>query len=237
LSKRLSDKQLITSIPWARFGFEGTLIVASILAALAVDSWLEYRKEREVEQATLTSLLKEFERNKIELERSMDTLTGSQEAAKRLLTFAGQSLSTEDKELIKQSFYEVYDYWTFDPSTGALNSLLSAGRLDLIQNLELRTRLAGWSGLLTDLQEEEAVVDFLTYERLGPMLSKVYPFPLLEDAAPGRFESQLEGAFSDLELMNTIDSISVVMGDTVGELSRIESEINQIIMCIKAELR
>jgi hypothetical protein len=153
------------------------------------------------------------------------------------LTFAGKSLSTEDKELIRQSFYEVYDYWTFDPSTGALNSLISAGRLDLIQNPELRTRLAGWSGLLNDLKEEEASVVFLTYERLGPMLSKVYPLPLLEDAAPGRFESKLEGAFSDLELMNTIGFVFAVMGDTIGELSLIESEINQIIMHIKTELR
>jgi hypothetical protein len=233
----LSDQHSIDSIPWARFGFEGALIVASILAALAVDSWWEYRKDREVEQATLTSLLSEFERNKIELKRSIDTLTGSQEAAKRLLTFAGKSFSTEDKELIRQSFYEVFDWWTFDPSTGALNSLLSAGRLYLIQNPELRTRLAGWSGLLTDLKEEEASVVFLTYERLGPMLSKVYPLPLLEDAAPDRFESKLESAFSDLELMNTIAILSEVIGDTIGELSRIENEINQIIMHIKAELR
>ena len=233
----MSDRHLISSIPWARFGFESALIVASILAALAVDSWWDYRKDREVEQATLTSLLNEFERNKIELKRSIDTLTRSQESAKRLLTFAGKSLSKEDEEQIWQRFYEVYDYWTFDPSTGALNSLLTAGRLDLIQDINLRTRLAGWSGLLTDLQEEEASVEFLTYERLGPMISKIAPFHALEAAAPGQFESQFEGAFSDLDLMNTIAFTSEVMGDTIGELSHIESEIDQIIVHIKAELR
>jgi hypothetical protein len=59
----------------------------------------------------------------------------------------------------------------------------------------------------------------------------------LQDAAPGRFESQFEDAFSDLELMNTIASTSVVMGDTLGELSHIKDEIDQIIMLIKMELR
>ncbi len=97
--------------------------------------------------------------------------------------------------------------------------------------------LAGWSGLLNDLKEEEASVVFLTEERLGPMLSKVYPLSILEDAAPGRFESQLEGAFSDLEFMNTIAILSAIIGNTIGELSRIDSEIIQIIMHIKAELR
>ena len=69
------------------------------------------------------------------------------------------------------------------------------------------------------------------------MLSKVEPFPPLENAAPGRFDSQLEGAFSDLELMNTIAFMSSVMGDTVEELSQIESETKLIIVQIKAELR
>jgi len=228
---------LAKSLPWARFGIEGALIVASILAALAVDSWWDYRNDREFEQAILASLLVEFEQNKIELKRSIDTLTGSDEAAKRLLTFAGKSLSTEDREVIRRSLIEVYSYWSFDPATGALNSYLSTGRLDLIQNLELRTRLASWSGLLTDLDEEESTVDFFAYDRLIQMLSKVEPFPLLENAAPGRFDSQLDGAFSDLELMNTIAFMSSVMGDTVGELSQIESEINLIIVQIKTELR
>ena len=119
-------------IPWTRFGFESIIIVSSILAALAVDSLWEYQKERDDEKLALASLLNEFERNKVELDRTLNTLTASHIAAKRLLTFAGKSLTDDHKVVIEQSFDELYGFRTFDPSSGALSSLLSAGHLDLI---------------------------------------------------------------------------------------------------------
>ena len=66
------------------------------------------------------------------------------------MTFAGKSLTVEDEDVIEQSMNEVYGYLSFDPSSDALDSMLSAGQLELILNIELRTELAGWSGLISD---------------------------------------------------------------------------------------
>ena len=223
-------------IPWTRFGFESILIVSSILVALTVDSWWEYRNKREDEQQVLASLLIEFERNKIELDRALKSFTNSNRAAKRLLEFTGKSLSDEDEDVIGQNVNGLYSYFTFDPSSGALDSLISAGQLDLILNIELRARLAAWSGLVRDYKEEETEVDYLAYRELERLLRPIVPLPNVEDASPGLFQSQWKETYSDLRFLNLVGNLSYWTYQTIDEASFIGSEIDQIIALIEAEL-
>lgn len=50
-------------IPWARFGFEGALIVISILAAFSIDSWCSARQLAAEGQEMLAQLNLEFKTN------------------------------------------------------------------------------------------------------------------------------------------------------------------------------
>lgn len=112
----------VKQIPWTRFGFESILIVSSILVALAVDSWWEYRNERKIEQQVLDTLLSEFARNKSEHSRIVESLGSARNAARQLLMFVGKDLVDEDADVIDQSYDGLYSYHTFDPSSGALDS-------------------------------------------------------------------------------------------------------------------
>jgi hypothetical protein len=223
-------------IPWTRFGFESVLIVSSILVALTVDSMWEYRKERDDEQVVLASLLIEFQRNKIELDDTQRSLAASHTAANRLLTFAGKSLTDEDKAVIEKNLDELYAFRTFDPSSGALSSLLSAGQLDILLNIELRTLLAGWTGLVSDYKDDEREVDYLLYRVLAPILDTVAPLPIVEGAAPGTFQSQWQGAFNDLRFLNQIGNLSTWTEAAVEEATLVGNEIDQIILLIESEV-
>ena len=222
-------------MPWKRISVEAMAIVASILLAFAIDAWWEYRIEREVEQEVLANLLIEFERNRVELDRTLDTLTGSQNAAKRLLMFAGKSLTSDDNAVIEQKLDELY-YFTFDPPSGALESLMSAGQLNLILNTELRVRLAGWSGLVKDYKEDEEELDYLIYRDLVPTVYAINPLPNVEDAAPGFFQSQWQEAFKDVRFMNSIGNVSYWIESSIEEASLLGGEIDQIVTLIKIEI-
>ena len=43
-------------IPWARFGVEAILIIASILAAFAIEAWWDSRSDRNEERVLLGAL-------------------------------------------------------------------------------------------------------------------------------------------------------------------------------------
>jgi hypothetical protein len=49
----------------------------------------------------------------------------------------------------------IFEWHTFNPVVGATQSLISSGRFSLIRDIELRVRLASWSGLYSELQQEE----------------------------------------------------------------------------------
>jgi len=223
------------NIPWKRIVVEVFAIVASILFAFGIDAWWEYRIEREVEREVLANLLIEFERNRVELDRTLDTLTGSQNAAKRLLMFAGKSLTGDDNAVIEQKLDELF-YFTFDPPSGALESLMSAGQLNLILNTELRMRIAGWSGLVKDYKEDEEELDYLIYRDLVPIVYAINPLPNVEDAAPGFFQSQWQEAFKDVRFMNSIGNVSYWIESSIEEASLLGGEIDQIVTLIKIEI-
>ena len=92
----------VKSMQWRRLTAEAAAIVLSILLAFAIDAWWQFRGDREAEQVVLANLLVEFKRNRVELDRTLRSLTENQDAAQRLLTFTGRDLTGEDSAAIKQ---------------------------------------------------------------------------------------------------------------------------------------
>ncbi len=91
---------------------------------------------------------------------------------------------------------------TLDASTGTRQALISAGKLDLIQDEALRTAIAGWERFLNDAQDNEltmrpfvagVIVPFLA--RHGVPLSRVLVRSSLSNVPP---PEQSVAAFSKL---------------------------------------
>lgn len=140
-----------------RLTLEGMVIVASILAAFALDTWWDQAQERREERETLEALRAEFSaaRESIVRYRSLqerilqsvsavaDSLHGAYHQGRPQVTLPDTALG-----------------WAFIPPTttvslGTLQGLIGAGRLGLIRDPELRAALGGWGTTLAELSEEE----------------------------------------------------------------------------------
>ena len=150
-------------VPWLRVGVEGVVIVGSILLALGLDAAWEERQERAEEQSILRELRAEFETNQ-------DILRGTERAHRRGLSAMLALVSVSETNLstaasLDTLFGAAAITPHYNPQTGALAASISSGRLSLIRNVELRSRLAGWDAVVSDLiLDEETRRDFVIHE-------------------------------------------------------------------------
>ena len=168
-----------------RIAGELAIIVAGILIALAADAWWDERVERQEEHAALLELRAEFRDNDEQLDSVLRIHRDGLESSRVLI-----SMARDEVELTPDSIgalVRVIDNaWTFNPKSGALDALIASGRLDIIENDALRVALAGWSGLVSDYQEDEGGA--VAYVAAGQyaMLTRVLNWADVYAPAPGR---------------------------------------------------
>ena len=133
---------------------EGVVIVLGIGIALGAEAWWSEVQDREQEQVALRHLADDFGKNAAQFDRTVAWHRDNRDATLVLMESltAGQVLESDSLRILVR---KVTDWWTFDPSDGALESLLYSGQFALIQDDSLRLELAAWPGLLRDYREEE----------------------------------------------------------------------------------
>lgn len=123
-------------IPWARFGFEGVLIVASILAAFSIDAWWE-RQEKDRQQLKLVSELKvDFEATRKRLAESLAFADSINDRASQFLAMVASDEPAELPDLRNQiggAFLKI----DFAPVLSAYESAVATGKIGLIENTAL----------------------------------------------------------------------------------------------------
>ena len=133
------------------------MIVASILAAFALDTWWDNRKEAEEEQRVLTALASEFRSARDDLQAQLEThrrilnsiqvvsesVTGASRAGARTVVLSDTALAL------------VFIPPTTQLVLGTLDGLVASARLGIIRDPDLRSALAAWGNNLAELTEEE----------------------------------------------------------------------------------
>ena len=140
-----------------RFLIESIVIVASILAAFALDRWWDERRERQEERATLEALETDFRaaRERILFYRHLqarilhsvgavgDSMGVAWNGGRRAITVADTALGM------------AYISPTTSVTLGTLDGVVASGRLGIFRNPRLRSALASWGSNLAELAEEE----------------------------------------------------------------------------------
>ena len=134
---------------------EIALIVVGILIALQISNWNEERLERIEETNTLRQLLEEFRLNKDQLESVMALNGASMKANYQLLRLDELPLADASEETVANLLNTALSVRTFDPIRSGLTSLISSGRIVIIENDTLRTALAAWPDLVNDLRDNQ----------------------------------------------------------------------------------
>jgi hypothetical protein len=159
------------TIPWRRISVEAAAIVASILLAFAIDAWWDGMQKRAEEQEILSSLRAEFEANQEVLTRTAEIHRRILGAMQDIVSASETDISVHDESL-DSLFGQAGGTPHYNPATGALAATISSGRIGLVRNIELRTRLAGWNAVVSDLiRDEQTRRDFVVHE-LRPALAE-----------------------------------------------------------------
>jgi hypothetical protein len=187
-----------------RYAFRDiVLIVVSILIAFALEAWWDGRRTLAEEGAALAAVRDDVRAARIELDSVLLRNERVLDAAGTLLTLTAPEIMTLAPDSALRLLGSGYGGGlTFDPSTGALQGLLSAGTLSDIRNHRLAAGLSAWPGLMDEIEEDQVfIID--SFNRLqdvrvrtGTLESSMVHYGLLP--GPARFsETEVLGRLLD----------------------------------------
>jgi hypothetical protein len=128
-------------ISWRRAAGEFVLIVVGVLAALAVNSWNDYRADRRLEQEYLRRLVEDLTADTTLIASTVKGLADKEASLSRLARLPGQirSLRPEASGVLSDLRTSTFYGWIVPPlRTVTYEDLLSTGRLDLIRDPTVR---------------------------------------------------------------------------------------------------
>jgi len=127
------------------------IIVVGVLVALWINAGWAWLQDRRDESALMADLRSDFEANRSALQQVSVAQQRAAAASRHVLTVGIEGLPADS---VGALFQAMFDVQTFNPRTGALNSALGSGRIQLLRNQRLRSALAAWPGYLEDATEE-----------------------------------------------------------------------------------
>ncbi len=142
---------------------EIVLVVIGILIALQINNWNLTQQDRKTEKENLLALQKEFSQNSAKLKEVILQNNENIYGAEKMI----QSFRKTFKDTISDQTIAIYGSETFgieinfEPETGVLTEIISSGQLKLIQNNELKHKLAGFNSKFHEIeQQEKEVLDY-----------------------------------------------------------------------------
>lgn len=131
----------VRTLQWGHILIELALLVTGILIALAVNNWMDQRREARAERQYLELLGRDLEQD---LE-TLDEIRRFEEAqiAASILVFRGlrRGVALRDREAVSAALSQLTSRRTLRLRRAAYTNLLSTGELRLIRNTALRDRI------------------------------------------------------------------------------------------------
>jgi len=127
------------------------IVIVGILAALWMEAWWQGLQDRAIERDLLTNLRAEFVRNDDELRSTIENWQQVIDENTRVHALMGPTVDAEDIAELARIDADPVIFRFYDPRHGQLTSLINSGQLGLIENPELRARIADWPALVADM--------------------------------------------------------------------------------------
>jgi len=148
------------------------LVMIGILLALQVNNWNQELQLKKEEIKILKGLYQEFSENLIRF----DTIYKRQEARRNaIITVMTDDIESYSARKWDSIHFKVGQIWTFDPLQGIYNSVINSGKLDLISNDSLKTKISKFQDLVVDYKEDEQYTFLFSHEQIYPELIHNFP--------------------------------------------------------------
>lgn len=120
------------------------LVVIGILIALQINTWNENRKLAKQEQQALMNIHRDFVKGNELLDEVIKKTTLSIQSGYQILGYTGSKPKPASEEDFNNMLNEFFNSAPYYPQNGFLVDLISAGKLTIIQNVQLRNLLSSW---------------------------------------------------------------------------------------------
>ncbi len=203
------------------------LVMVGILLALQVSNWNQQRKAANKEEILLSELHQEFVENRVQFNIVVGKHQEAMDACDSLIVMFPIDIITVNLDSLAQTSLGLKRRWTFNPSQGIINSLVSTSSFELISNRELRNLLVSWNDVIIDYQEDELHSQKFVIDYLNPFLNKYFLYPVRFD------DSRVDlTMLTSLEFENLIWQRREHLTDILGrdlEFSKLQTTIDRII--------
>ena len=210
------------------------LVVIGILIALQISNWNKERIDFDSEQEALFDLNTEIKSNIKALEIIIDehkkSLAAGQEI-KSMITDTNKLNSISNDSLKSTLIIMNYNY-TYDPKLGILNSVINSGRINLIQNKEIRYMLSSINEFIIDANEDTKVIEKLRAEYYWPMIASKR-----EIADYKKLSRDNKESFRNPEFIFWVDFITTVRQSGLNEENDLLEFLKKVNVSIELEIK
>ena len=219
------------------------LVVVGILLALQINNWNEERKNRIVEQGVLQNLKTELLIIEKDLQKAHKMHTASHQNGLALLRLFGKNISDIPIDQLDSMVAIFENGWTFESRDGYIKSIISSGKLDLIQNEQLKSMLSGYDGTVVDATQETIPIVKLLHDRFWPLIDgKLNSSTRFIKAGfgvipPGSYQSDFEWFFKNREIEDIISNVESWRIGVLEDEQALAVLIAQMLEIIEREIK
>ena len=186
------------------------LVVIGILIALQLNNWNENRINNIEEKTILKAMLTEISENQLILAKDLKSHANVLRLVKELSDYISPEPEKIENKRLDSLMYSLLRLPTYVPKEGVINSILASGKISLIKNNELNSKLASWSSLLdqynTTLNWNEKDI----FELIIPFIKDKYPFKRTLMHFGSETSEKSKFSFSQETLLSSLEFESIV---------------------------
>lgn len=236
-------------LKYARYAIgEIVLVVIGILIALQINTWNNDQIEKRKEQSVLIGLHDTFVHNLKNLNYVMTISKESFDSSKTLLSLMGPNASDYTNTQVDSLVSLMINYTTYDPSVGTVDDIINSGKLNIIQNKELKSNISDWSGMLDDTKKDIDIANNHSFNILMIFLNdkinlKNVPVPQrivdqtqLNIDEPSHFPANYEVLMRSKEFENLVDFHALNIIYLMREYLKIKDYLEHNISLLEAEI-
>ncbi len=136
---------------------EIVLVMLGILLAWQVNNWNENLKDDKKEKVILQELHKDFVQNLEQFKEIKQLQVNTFNSGKVVFRNLDKLHITASRDPVYRYTQGMFGGYSYYPSNGVVESLISSGEIRLIQNDTLKKYLVSWKDILTDYTERVAI--------------------------------------------------------------------------------
>ncbi len=204
----------ITEQNWFAVGLDVIVVMVGIFLGMQVTEWNEERKERDVEHKYLIRLLADAQTNEIDLGSLIEHFSRQVDAIYTLgQATAVKSRDGFDSKQVELGVYSILSFPSIRFRSGTVGELLSAGKMELIRDKEIKTLLLEQNALyefvmtqhrdfrLFLIDKQEQYDQYTQYETLPNKIRPRMVFDFTELSNSSEFQTIVHNALFLQRLM------------------------------------